>query len=519
MTVINNATLILKDKQGNEGVVKTLTDNDINKIANAITDVGQVVDPATHMPIEATKTSTGVVQLATAQDITNGTAGKVVDAQELNNFAQTLPAANGVTDVSSGDNSNQIVVSKFGGNKTLTIDNVEHADTATSANSVAWGNVQDKPSSFNPSSHTHDDRYYTESEIDAKLLASLPTYRRSSDWLGDKLTITTPDTVCVVVNGKLYMNTVGSTIDISDADSWDNSTYATAANRAGKDFYIYALENSGTTPTYILSANSTVPTGYTADNSRKIGGFHCLCLSVGNISGHPASGYVTGDIIPNSVWDLKFRATTDTNDGLVYVKGLNKWVAIYLPSWDGSKLVSVYRGAIVDGGSSFSLDGEQFVEYIGEAGGELPSRDEFKVFAFGSNQLTNINGSADPGTTGGHTDTAGRRMISNYFIEDCCGVLWQWSKDCYEAMSTSWSSGNNWMNDYSWQTQSVVSTIGPSNHKNLGSCLGLLRRALLGGIWGGGSGCGSRCVDCDCFGSHVASNFSGRLVSGALNLP
>lgn len=129
MTVINNATLILKDKQGNEGVVKSLTDNDINKIANAITDVGQVVDPATHMPIEATKTSAGVVQLATAQDITNGTAGKVVDAQELNNFAQTLPAANGVTNVSSGDNSNQIVVSKFGGSKTLTIDNVEHAAT------------------------------------------------------------------------------------------------------------------------------------------------------------------------------------------------------------------------------------------------------------------------------------------------------------------------------------------------------------------------------------------------------
>ena len=131
MTVINNATLILKDKQGNEGVVKSFTNNDINKIANAITDVGQVVDPATHMPIEATKTSAGVVQLATAQDITNGTAGKVVDAHELNNFAQTLPSVNGVTDVSSGDNSNQIVVSKLGGNKTLTIDNVEHAATAT----------------------------------------------------------------------------------------------------------------------------------------------------------------------------------------------------------------------------------------------------------------------------------------------------------------------------------------------------------------------------------------------------
>lgn len=197
MTVINNATLILKDSQGNEGIVKSFTDNDIDKISNAITDVGQVVDPATHMPIEATKTSAGVVQLATATDIENGTAGKVVDAQELNNFAQTLPAANGVTDVSSGDNSNQLVVSRIGGSKTLTIDNVEHADnadeathatqadTATSANSVAWDNVSGKPSSYTPSSHTHDDRYYTESEIDTKLSGkSDTTHNHNSAYLG-----------------------------------------------------------------------------------------------------------------------------------------------------------------------------------------------------------------------------------------------------------------------------------------------------------------------------------------------
>ena len=40
---------------------------------------------------------------------------------------------------------------------------------AATASSVAWGNVSGKPSSYTPSSHTHDDRYYTESEIDSKL--------------------------------------------------------------------------------------------------------------------------------------------------------------------------------------------------------------------------------------------------------------------------------------------------------------------------------------------------------------
>src|SRR5574344_2410546 len=34
---------------------------------------------------------------------------------------------------------------------------------------VSWDNVSGKPSTFTPSSHTHDDRYYTESEINTKL--------------------------------------------------------------------------------------------------------------------------------------------------------------------------------------------------------------------------------------------------------------------------------------------------------------------------------------------------------------
>ena len=46
---------------------------------------------------------------------------------------------------------------------------VKYATSAGSANAVAWANVTGKPGSFTPSSHTHDDRYYTESEINSKL--------------------------------------------------------------------------------------------------------------------------------------------------------------------------------------------------------------------------------------------------------------------------------------------------------------------------------------------------------------
>ena len=43
------------------------------------------------------------------------------------------------------------------------------ADKSQIASSVTWENVSGKPSTFKPSSHTHDDRYYTESEINTKL--------------------------------------------------------------------------------------------------------------------------------------------------------------------------------------------------------------------------------------------------------------------------------------------------------------------------------------------------------------
>ena len=44
---------------------------------------------------------------------------------------------------------------------------------ADSASSVPWSGITGKPSTFTPSDHTHDSRYYTESEIDTKLNTKL----------------------------------------------------------------------------------------------------------------------------------------------------------------------------------------------------------------------------------------------------------------------------------------------------------------------------------------------------------
>ena len=42
-------------------------------------------------------------------------------------------------------------------------------DFAAASHSHSWDSVTGKPTTFAPSSHNHDDRYYTESEMDTKL--------------------------------------------------------------------------------------------------------------------------------------------------------------------------------------------------------------------------------------------------------------------------------------------------------------------------------------------------------------
>lgn len=71
---------------------------------------------------------------------------------------------------------------------------------------------------------------------------------------------------------------------------------------------------------------------------------------------------------------------------------------------------------------------------------KLLSDEEFSASAAASNQQTAISGAAAPSTTGGHTDTAGRRMISAIGCEDCCGVLGQFLADISAAGGSGWNN-------------------------------------------------------------------------------
>lgn len=209
-----------------------------------------------------------------------------------------------------------------------------------------------------------------------------------------------------------------SAVDVDAVDDLDAGVQA-----AGTDYYVYACTD-GTTLSFKVSANATNPTGFDASHSRKIGGFHTLCADVGVIAGHTLTGYAAKDILPASVWCLKHRAKNLVNAGLVYDSGIQKWVDIYLQSGTAGTTASAYGAAITDT--------RTWMDHVDDGyavGKRLLTDGEFQKIAAGSNEETNIVGSADPGTTGGHSDTAGRRMIANNGCEDCCGVLWQWIQD------------------------------------------------------------------------------------------
>ena len=75
----------------------------------------------------------------------------------------------GANQVAAGNHNHDSLYPKKDGTGASGTWGINISGNAASASSVAWGNVSGKPSTYTPSSHTHDDRYYTESEINSKL--------------------------------------------------------------------------------------------------------------------------------------------------------------------------------------------------------------------------------------------------------------------------------------------------------------------------------------------------------------
>ena len=131
---------------------------------------------------------------------------------------------------------------------------------------------------------------------------------------------------------------------------------------------------------------------------------------------------------------------------------------------------------------------------------KLATDNDFTVFAEGSNQKTAVKGSAQPSpfNAGGHLDTANKRMISGYFVEECCGLIWQWLDEC------SANGGNN------FSTYDGEGTRGQTYGSSY--CL------LAGGHWNDSSSCGSRCRNGNNVRSNVNANNGARgVIWGAVH--
>ena len=279
----------------------------------------------------------------------------------------------------------------------------------------------------------------------------------------------------------------------------------TGSVEAGKDYCIYLVAGDGNSVAVKASRNTTYPLGYSADNSRKIGGCHTLCVSVTTTNApalvdtniwttHPAIGYNAGDIIPNSVWCLSHRPISDPS-GMVYVDKIDMWVDIYLQSGTLLATSSTYGATVTD--TRTPIQHQWDMQLVNK---KLATDNDFTMFAEGSNQKTAIKGSAapNPKTSGGHLDTANKRMISGYFIEECCGYLWQWLDEIAPVGGSSFA--------------------GYGDEGTRGQSYGMPYVLKAGGDWHNSSSCGSRSRDAANTRSHAGAYNGARGVSRPLIL-
>ena len=198
----------------------------------------------------------------------------------------------------------------------------------------------------------------------------VPEGERLLEWV-DASSVKVPANRGIKVGERMYLINSDQTINWSDLD--------TGSEEIGMDYYVYAcVSQSGLT--FKISKNSTYPSGFDANNSRKIGGFH----------NNP-----DGDILQYSVWDLKFRPICEP-EGMVYSPEADIWVDIYLAADDGNGGVKSEFGATI-------LDSTNWMDFV-DRGGKVKKRlltdHEFQLIAAGTPEEVNIYLSHDPVRTG-----------------------------------------------------------------------------------------------------------------------
>ncbi len=289
-------------------------------------------------------------------------------------------------------------------------------------------------------------------------------------------------------------------------------TLDTGVLTLGNNYYVYLCDNASDAGLLLISLNSTAPVGYTASNSRKIGGFH-----YGRVRNSITIGDVTsGAVVPNSVWDLLYRPKC-APEGMVKINE-NLWCDIYLASVDeaitfaagnGSQILtgsckSVYNAVPLTG--TEGLCGYNFIELARRSGKRLLSLAEWLQVAHGSPQGNNAdNLNAWSATTNvARTNTGSvANAISLLNVVDCVGNVLEWLDEFSIRQDTIvW----NW---YDVMTGMSVGQLYLPNNTGLS-------QIVAGGSWAAGVSAGSRCVAIGYNPWSVNASFGSRLACDAL---
>ena len=116
----------------------------------------QITDLTDYTLPKATKTTLGGVKVGDGLSITtDGTLSANVVSGEPDEYLKSASISGNELTLVKKDNTTITFIPTTGG--------------GGSAERVDWANVYNKPTSFPPSAHNHDDKYYTKNEVDTKL--------------------------------------------------------------------------------------------------------------------------------------------------------------------------------------------------------------------------------------------------------------------------------------------------------------------------------------------------------------
>ena len=323
--------------------------------------------------------------------------------------------------------------------------------------------------------------------------------------------LTLVDNCVIAVGGSGIFKTANTLLNASNLDV--GSAFA-----VGSDYYVYICDSriDGEDEKYIISLNSTYPSGWNASNSRKIGGFHYgRCRKVdGNMQPVNGSGVIFGagwesavsnGIVPRSVWTLGHRPKCSP-EAMVYLGG-GTWVDIYLNSDDGANgLKSDYGVAPMTG--TEGMNWYTFTERLMKSGKRMPDYSEFVAYAFGSPQgLADANTNAWSATTNTGRGTTGSvvNAVSAVGCVDAVGRVWEWLNDLITRAQHATDATYHKTEAWGWDLTSPLRDA--ATKYDVGNIYQYYHASLAalgaGGNWGNGANAGARAVSCSSYPWYV----------------